>query len=160
MNVLTETPDQKLRARARRVIPGGMYGHMRSEALPSGYPQFFERAAGCHIWDVNGRRYLDFMCSWGPIVLGHNHPVVTEAVQRQMAQGDCMDGPSERMVELAERLVGLLPHADWAIFAKNGTDGRPLAWSWPAQRRGVAKSSPPRAPTMARFRGVRPILLA
>ena len=122
MNVLTETPDQKLRARARRVIPGGMYGHMRSEALPSGYPQFFERAAGCHIWDVNGRRYLDFMCSWGPIVLGHNHPVVTEAVHRQMAQGDCMDGPSERMVELAERLVGLLPHADWAIFAKNGTD--------------------------------------
>jgi glutamate-1-semialdehyde 2,1-aminomutase len=99
-----------------------MYGHMRSERLPAGYPQFFERADGCHIWDVNGGRYLDFMCSWGPIVLGHNHPVVTEAVHRQMAKGDCMDGPSERMVELAERLVGLLPHADWAIFAKNGTD--------------------------------------
>ncbi|WP_158814602.1 aspartate aminotransferase family protein [Methylocapsa sp. S129] len=122
MNVHTETPDQKLRARARRVIPGGMFGHMRSEGLPAGYPQFFERGEGCHLWDVDGRRYVDFMCSWGPIVLGHKHPAVTEAVQRQMAAGDCLNGPSERMVELAERLVDLIPHADWAMFSKNGTD--------------------------------------
>ncbi|HEX2887303.1 aspartate aminotransferase family protein [Vineibacter terrae] len=122
MNVQVDTPDQKLRARAQRVIPGGMYGHMRSAGLPAGYPQFFARGEGCHLWDVNGRRYVDFMCSWGPIVLGHKHPAVTEAVQRQMAAGDCLNGPSERMVELAERLVGLIPHADWAMFAKNGTD--------------------------------------
>jgi glutamate-1-semialdehyde 2,1-aminomutase len=122
MNVHTETPDQKLRSRARRVIPGGMFGHMRSDGLPAGYPQFFERGEGCHLWDVDGRRYVDFMCSWGPVVLGHKHPAVTEAVQRQMAAGDCLNGPSERMVELAERLVGLIPHADWALFSKNGTD--------------------------------------
>ncbi len=122
MNVQVDTPDQKLRARAQRVIPGGMYGHMRSAGLPAGYPQFFARGEGCHLWDVNGRRYVDFMCSWGPVVLGHKHPAVTEAVQRQMAAGDCLNGPSERMVELAERLVGLIPHADWAMFAKNGTD--------------------------------------
>ncbi|GGC89845.1 aspartate aminotransferase family protein [Chelatococcus reniformis] len=122
MNAQVETPDQQLRARARRVIPGGMFGHMRSEGLPAGYPQFFARGEGCHLWDVDGRRYVDFMCSWGPIVVGHQHPVVTEAVQRQMAAGDCLNGPSERMVELAERLVGLIPHADWALFAKNGTD--------------------------------------
>ncbi|TXL69532.1 aspartate aminotransferase family protein [Vineibacter terrae] len=122
MNVQVDTPDQKLRARAQRVIPGGMYGHMRSAGLPAGYPQFFARGEGCHLWDVDGRRYVDFMCSWGPIVLGHKHPAVTEAVQRQMAAGDCLNGPSERMVELAERLVGLIPHADWAMFAKNGTD--------------------------------------
>jgi glutamate-1-semialdehyde 2,1-aminomutase len=122
MNVKVDTPDQKLRARAQRVIPGGMYGHMRSAGLPTGYPQFFERGEGCHLWDVNGRRYVDFMCSWGPIVLGHKNPAVTEAVQRQMAMGDCLNGPSGRMVELAERLVGLIPHADWAMFAKNGTD--------------------------------------
>jgi len=122
MDLPVETPDQKLRARARRVIPGGMFGHLHSNRLPAGYPQFFERADGCHLWDVDGRRYVDFMCSWGPIVVGHQHPVVTEAVQRQMAAGDCLNGPSARMVELAERLVGLIPHADWALFSKNGTD--------------------------------------
>jgi len=122
MNIQTETPDQKLRARARRVIPGGMFGHMRSEGLPVGYPQFFERGEGCHLWDVDGRRYVDFMCSWGPVVLGHKHPAVTEAVLRQMAAGDCLNGPTERMVELAERLVRLIPHADWALFSKNGAD--------------------------------------
>jgi len=120
--VQTETPDQKLRARAAKVIPGGMFGHLNAARLPEGYPQFFERGDGCHLWDVNGRRYVDFMCSWGPIVLGHNHPAVSEAVQRQMAAGDCLNGPSERLVELAERLVRLVPHADWAMFSKNGTD--------------------------------------
>ncbi len=116
------TPDQALRARANRVVPGGMYGHMRAAGLPPDYPQFFARGEGCHLWDVNGQRYVDFMCSWGPIVLGHHHPGVTEAVQRQMSLGDTLNGPSERMVELAERLVGLVTHADWAMFSKNGTD--------------------------------------
>jgi glutamate-1-semialdehyde 2,1-aminomutase len=122
MNIQAETADQRLRARARRVVPGGMFGHMRASGLPAGYPQFFERGDGCHLWDVDGRRYVDFMCSWGPIILGHKHPAVTEAVQRQMAAGDCLNGPTERMVELAERLVRLIPHADWAFFSKNGTD--------------------------------------
>ena len=122
MNIKADTSDQMLRARARRVIPGGMFGHMRAAGLPDGYPQFFERGEGCHLWDVDGRRYVDFMCSWGPNILGHKHPRVTEAVQRQMAAGDCLNGPTERMVELAERLVRLVPHADWALFSKNGTD--------------------------------------
>lgn len=114
--------DLKLRQRAALVIPGGMYGHLRSDRLPAGYPQFFARGEGCHLWDVDGRRYVDFMCSWGPIVVGHHNPVVAEAVARQTAAGDCLNGPSERLVELAERLVGLIPHADWALFGKNGTD--------------------------------------
>ncbi len=122
MNARTDTPDQQLRARAQRVVPGGMYGHMRAEGLPPDYPQFFDRGQGCHLWDANGRRYIDFMCSWGPIVLGHQHPGVAEAVNRQMAAGDCLNGPTERMVELAERLVGLVTHADWAMFSKNGSD--------------------------------------
>jgi glutamate-1-semialdehyde 2,1-aminomutase len=95
---------------------------MRAAGLPDGYPQFFERGEGCHVWDVDGRRYVDFMCSWGPNILGHKHPRVMEAVQRQLAAGDCLNGPSERMVELAERLVRLVPAADWALFSKNGTD--------------------------------------
>ncbi len=99
-----------------------MYGHMRAAGLPAGYPQFFARGEGCYLWDVDGRKYLDFMCSWGPVVLGHRHAHVDEAARRQMEQGDCLNGPTERMVELAERLVGLVTHADWAMFSKNGTD--------------------------------------
>jgi glutamate-1-semialdehyde 2,1-aminomutase len=125
-SILTESRiaglDQSLRHRALQVVPGGMYGHMRAAGLPAGYPQFFARGEGCYLWDVDGRKYLDFMCSWGPIVLGHRHPLVDEAARRQMEQGDCLNGPTERMVELAERLVGLVAHADWAIFCKNGTD--------------------------------------
>ena len=114
--------DSALRERAKKVVPGGMWGHMRAEGLPPGYPQFFARGEGCHLYDVDGRRYLDFMCSWGPIVLGHKHPQVEEAVRRQSAEGDCLNGPTARMVELAERLVGLVTHAEWALFSKNGTD--------------------------------------
>jgi glutamate-1-semialdehyde 2,1-aminomutase len=122
MNIQVETADQKLRARARKVIPGGMFGHMRADGLPAGYPQFFASGEGCHIWDVNGREYIDFMCSWGPNILGHKNPAVLDAVQRQLALGDALNGPSEHMVELAERLTRLIPHADWALFQKNGTD--------------------------------------
>lgn len=114
--------DQELRARAKQVIPGGMFGHLNANRLPTGYPQFYERGQGCHIWDADGRRYVDYMCSWGPIILGHQHPEVTEAVHKQMRDGDCLNGPSARMVELAERMVRLIPSADWAIFSKNGSD--------------------------------------
>ena len=75
--------DAALRERARRVVPGGMWGHMNAANLPDGYPQFFARAQGCRLWDVDGNEYVDFMCSWGPVVLGHHHPVewVEEAVR-------------------------------------------------------------------------------
>src|SRR5262249_26514069 len=74
--VAVETRDQALRARARRVIPGGMYGHQSATTLPPEFPQFMERGRGSRVWDVDGREYLDFMCSFGPIVLGHAHPRV------------------------------------------------------------------------------------
>lgn len=119
--------DASLRARAEKVIPGGMYGHLNAKALPPGYPQFFERAQGCRVWDVDGREYLDFMCSWGPVIAGHKHPAIDEAARRQAGLGDCMNGPTARLVELSERLVGMLPHADWAMFQKNGTDATTAA---------------------------------
>lgn len=123
----TITKDQRLRARAAKVVPGGMYGHLAAKSLPAGCPQFFARGEGCRLWDVDGRRYLDFMCSWGPIILGHKDPAVEEAAERQRREGDCLNGPSERMVELAERLVETVPHADWAMFQKNGTDATTAA---------------------------------
>jgi glutamate-1-semialdehyde 2,1-aminomutase len=71
---------------------------------------------------VDGNEYLDLLCGYGPILLGHNHPQVEEAVQQQMARGNCFNQPGEVMVELAERLVEQVPGADWALFAKNGSD--------------------------------------
>ena len=120
--MLYNNRDSALRSRARRVIPGGMWGHMNAANLPEGYPQFFARAQGARLWDVDGNEYVDFMCSWGPVVLGHHHPEVEEAARRQEALGDCMNGPGEVLVELAERVVDLIPHADWVQFQKNGTD--------------------------------------
>jgi glutamate-1-semialdehyde 2,1-aminomutase len=114
--------DAALRTRAARVIPGGMWGHLNAARLPDNYPQFFARGEGGRVWDVNGRDYVDLMCSWGPVVLGHRDPVVEEAARRQAEQGDCLNGPGAVMVELAERFVARIPHADWAMFQKNGTD--------------------------------------
>lgn len=112
--------DQQLRERARRVIPGGVYGH---QAAPgAAYPQFMRGGRGARIWDVDGREYVDLMCSYGPVVLGHQHPAVEAAAAEQAARGDCQNGPSPVMVDLAELLVQTVRHADWAIFAKNGTD--------------------------------------
>jgi glutamate-1-semialdehyde 2,1-aminomutase len=74
------------------------------------------------VWDVDGNEYIDFMCSYGPIVLGHNHRKVDEAALAQWRKGDCFNGPTRLWVELAERLVEITPFADWAAFAKNGSD--------------------------------------
>ncbi|GAA4077087.1 aminotransferase class III-fold pyridoxal phosphate-dependent enzyme [Nonomuraea soli] len=114
--------DNELRERAAKVVPGGMYGHLNAAIFAPGYPQFFESGSGCRQTDANGREYIDFMCSWGPIVLGHRHPKVEEAAQRQLAKGDTLNGPGPIMVELAELLVDTVPSADWAMFSKNGTD--------------------------------------
>lgn len=114
--------DAALRERAARVIPGGLWGHLRVQGLPPGYPQFFQRAEGCRLWDVDGRECIDFMCSWGPVVLGHHDPDVDAAAAAQARRGDTMNGPAPVLVDLAEHFTGLVAHADWALFAKNGTD--------------------------------------
>jgi glutamate-1-semialdehyde 2,1-aminomutase len=116
------TVDADLRRRARAVIPGGMYGHQSAGPLPPEYPQFMRAGRGARIWDVDGNEYVDLMCSYGPIVLGHQHPAVEEAAAEQAALADCQNGPGAVMVELAELMVKTVRHADWAIFAKNGTD--------------------------------------
>lgn len=122
MSALLNSEDAALRQRAARVVPSGMWGHLHAAKLPDGYPQFFSRGEGAHLWDADGRRYLDFMCSWGPNLLGHGHAEVEEAAERQRRMGDCLNGPAPVMVDLAETLVGMLPHAAWALFQKNGTD--------------------------------------
>ena len=122
----TQSADAALRARAARVVPGGMWGHLNAARLPEGYPQFFASAEGCRIRDVDGREYIDFMCSWGPIIAGYRHPAVDAAYAQRVVQGDLMNGPGEAMVELAERLVDRVGHADWVLFQKSGTDATTL----------------------------------
>jgi glutamate-1-semialdehyde 2,1-aminomutase len=114
--------DRLLRDRARAVIPGGMYGHQSALSLPPAYPQFMRGGRGARIWDVDGNEYVDLMCSYGPVVLGHQHPRVEAAATAQAALGDCQNAPGPVMVDLAELLVRTVRHADWAMFAKNGTD--------------------------------------
>lgn len=109
--------------RAARVIPGGIYGHTAPAlTVPGAMPYFAARAQGCRYWDVDGREYIDYMCGYGPIVLGYNHPEVEEAVRTEQAHGGCFNHPTERFVELAETLVARIDFADWAVFGKNGSD--------------------------------------
>ena len=116
-----------LLTRARQVIPNGMYGHESVRLLPAGFPQFFSRADGAYLWDSNGKRYLDFMCAYGPNLLGYRHLRVEAAAAAQAMLGDVMTGPSPIMVDLAEALTGMVSHADWAMFCKNGTDATTMA---------------------------------
>ena len=119
--------DSAYRDRARRVIPNGMYGHLSTSRLGPDYPQFLARGEGARVWDVDGREFIDFMCSFGPILLGHAHPEVDAVAAETSARGDVLNCPGPEMVELAEVLVDQMPHADWAMFAKNGTDATSLA---------------------------------
>jgi glutamate-1-semialdehyde 2,1-aminomutase len=123
----TNHRNKQLIERARRVIPGGMYGHQSTAILPDVFPQFFTRAEGARLWDADGNEYIDYMCAFGPNLLGYRHPAVEAAVLAQQLLGDTMNGPSEIMVDLAEKFVSMVSHADWVIFCKNGTDATTMA---------------------------------
>ena len=118
-----DSTDVQLRRRAEKVIPGGMYGHMAVQrGMPDGYPQFFERASGCRLWDVDGNEYIDFMCSYGPMIAGYGNPRIRAAADAQRERFDIGDGPPPVLVELAEKFTSQITHAGWAVFAKNGND--------------------------------------
>jgi glutamate-1-semialdehyde 2,1-aminomutase len=118
-------------ARALKVIPSGIYGHQGPAEgcfVPvSAFPFFSERAKGSYFWDVDGNRFIDYMCAYGPNVLGYNDEEVDEAAAKQRAKGDCITSPSSVMVDFAELLVDTVASADWAFFAKNGGDATTLA---------------------------------
>lgn len=112
--------------RARAVIPAGVYGHLGpSEGLflpLHKWPLIASKAKGTYFWDMDGNRYLDFMCAYGPNVLGYSDPDVDKAAIEQLAIANCTTAPSYKMVECAEKLVDTVAMADWAFFMKNGTD--------------------------------------
>ena len=109
--------------RAARVIPGGITGHCHPAAtIPVHSPYYAVRSEGCRYWDADDNSYLDFLCAYGPNVLGAHHPEVEAAADRQRALGDCFNHPTPVVVALAERLVSLVDFAAWAVFGKNGSD--------------------------------------
>jgi len=108
--------------RAARVIPGGVNSPVRAFKAVGGTPRFISRAQGAYIWDANGQRYVDYIGSWGPMILGHGHPEVVEAVQKALHQGFSFGAPTEREVELAEEILKLMPSMDMVRLVSSGTE--------------------------------------
>ena len=114
--------NEELFARAQRVIPGGVNSPVRAFRAVGGTPRFIRRAQGAYIWDEEGRRYIDYIGSWGPMILGHGHPAVLEAVQKAAADGFSFGAPTEREVELAEAIIGLVPGVEQIRLVSSGTE--------------------------------------
>lgn len=134
MSKYPEYNHEKSRAwfdRALNVIPSGVYGHLGpSEGLflpLEKWPLISSRAKGTYFWDMDGNRYIDLMCAYGPNVLGYGDADVDRAAMEQLMVGNCTTAPSYKMVECAELLVDTVATADWAFFMKNGTDATTFA---------------------------------
>ena len=116
------TRNQTLFERARRLIPAGVNSPVRAFGAVGGTPLFFERASGPHLWDADGKRYIDYVGSWGPMVLGHTHPAVVEAVQAAAARALSFGAPTEAEVELAEAICRLYPAIEMVRLVSSGTE--------------------------------------
>ncbi|MDD0812550.1 glutamate-1-semialdehyde 2,1-aminomutase [Curvibacter sp. RS43] len=108
--------------RAKRVIPGGVNSPVRAFRAVGGTPRFVKRAEGAYFWDANDQRYIDYIGSWGPMILGHGHPAVLEAVQKAALDGFSFGAPTEREIELAEEILSLMPSMDMVRLVSSGTE--------------------------------------
>lgn len=126
MELYKYSKSQEMFRRATKVIPSGVYGHLgpaESCFIPvNAYPFFCDHAKGAYFYDVDGNRFIDYMCAYGPNVLGYGDEDVDAAAIKQMKLGNCTTSPSSVMVDLAELMVDTVEMADWAFFAKNGGD--------------------------------------
>jgi glutamate-1-semialdehyde 2,1-aminomutase len=121
---MTPTNDRNLDLfqRAQKVIPGGVNSPVRAFRAVGGTPRFVAKAQGAHFWDANGKRHIDYIGSWGPMILGHGHPTVVEAVQSAIHEGFSFGAPTEREVELAEAILRLVPSMDMVRLVSSGTE--------------------------------------
>ncbi len=113
---------ESLFARAQARIPGGVNSPVRAFRAVGGTPPFLDRASGAYVWDVDGRRYIDYVGSWGPMLAGHTHPAVVEAVQQAAARALSFGAPTEAEVELAEMLCSLVPSLERVRLVSSGTE--------------------------------------
>ena len=108
--------------RARKVIPGGVNSPVRAFRAVGCTPRFVKRAEGAYFWDANGKKYIDYIGSWGPMILGHGHPAVLAAVQKAALDGFSFGAPTEREVELVEALLKLVPAMEMVRLVSSGTE--------------------------------------
>ena len=114
--------NESLFARAQLRIPAGVNSPVRAFRAVGGTPLFFERASGAHLWDADGRRYIDYVGSWGPMLVGHTHPAVVEAVQAAAARALSFGAPTEAEIELAEAICRVLPSIELVRLVSSGTE--------------------------------------
>jgi glutamate-1-semialdehyde 2,1-aminomutase len=121
---MTQNTDrnQQLFDRARALIPGGVNSPVRAFRAVGGTPRFVARAEGAYFWDANGKRHIDYIGSWGPMILGHGHPRVLQAVQEAARDGFSFGAPTEREVDLAEEIVKHLPAVEMVRLVSSGTE--------------------------------------
>ena len=114
--------NQELFDRAKALIPGGVNSPVRAFKAVGGTPRFVQRAQGAYFWDANGQKYIDYIGSWGPMILCHGHPTVVETVQKAALQGFSFGAPTEREIELAEEIIKLVPSIDMVRLVSSGTE--------------------------------------
>ena len=114
--------NQQLFDRAAQVIPGGVNSPVRAFRAVGGTPRFVQRAQGAYFWDANGQKYIDYIGSWGPMILGHGHPAVLEAVQKAAVDGFSFGAPTEREIELAEEILRHVPSMEMVRLVSSGTE--------------------------------------
>ena len=113
---------EQLFERAKRVLPGGVNSPVRAYRAVGMAPRFITRADGAYIYDEDGKRYIDYVCSWGPMILGHNHPVIREVVERAVKDGLSFGAPTRREVEIAELMIGMVPNIEMVRMVNSGTE--------------------------------------
>lgn len=113
---------EELFAAACQVLPGGVNSPVRAYRSVGLTPRFIQRAEGSYIYDVEGRRYIDYVCSWGPMILGHNHPVIREAVEKAVVDGLSFGAPTPREVEIAQLMVEMVPGLEMVRMVNSGTE--------------------------------------
>jgi len=119
---MQQSKSEKLFARAQKYIPGGVNSPVRSFRAVGGTPPFIAKGNGAHIWDEDGNEYIDYLGSWGPLVLGHAHPAVVEALKTAAAGGTSFGAPVAQEVELAQLVCEAIPSIDMIRLVNSGTE--------------------------------------
>jgi glutamate-1-semialdehyde 2,1-aminomutase len=113
---------KKLFQKARALIPGGVNSPVRAGKAVGMDPPFIARAKGCYLWDVDRKRYIDYVCSWGPMILGHSHPSVVKALQERVPKGTSYGAPTELEVEMAQKITSMVPSIEMVRMVNSGTE--------------------------------------